>query len=43
MMDFIKEFWLWMLIPFVLVLAGLGILFLATSGGDGSPFTYDVF
>ncbi len=43
MKQFLAEFWLWILIPGVIVLAGL--IWLATSGGgdETSPFIYNVF
>lgn len=43
MKDFLKEFWLWILIPFVLMVGVLlAVLFFA--GGEGSnPFKYNVF
>ena len=42
MKDFLKEFWLWILIPGVVVAAG--ILWLLMQDGDASsPFTYNLF
>ncbi len=40
---FFREFWPWIVVPFVLVLAL--VAWLALSGGDDSvtPFTYEVF
>jgi hypothetical protein len=40
---FFREFWLWIVVPFVLVIAA--VAWLAFSGGDDSvaPFTYEVF
>jgi hypothetical protein len=44
MKDFFKEFWLWILIPFVLVIGGLLALYLMAGGSDASsPFVYNVF
>ena len=43
MKAFIKEFWLWILIPFVLVIGGLIVLYLLTGGEEASPFQYNVF
>ncbi len=43
MKNFLREFWLWIVIPFALVI-GLLILLFALSGGDGSsPFVYNIF
>ena len=43
MIDFLKEFWLWILIPFVLMI-GLLVAVLVFAGGDGSnPFNYNIF
>ena len=43
MLAFLRENWLWMLLPFALVLLGVGILFYLAAGGESSPFTYDVY
>jgi len=44
MKEFFAEFWLWIVIPFVLVLGGLLFLYFWAGAGDGtSPFTYNVF
>ena len=44
MSEFIKEYWLWILLPFVLVVGGIGVLILLSgSSGDFSDFTYNVF
>jgi hypothetical protein len=44
MKDFLAEFWLWIVIPFALVLGGLAFLYFWSGGGEGSsPFTYNVF
>ena len=40
---FFKEYWLWILIPFVLVIGGLGVLYFMSSGSTFSDFTYNVF
>ena len=42
MIDFFKEFWLWILLPFVLVIGLLVVLYLM-SGDSISPFQYNVF
>ena len=42
MKRFLAEFWLWILIPGVIVAAGL--LWLAMSGDqEASPFVYNIF
>ena len=44
MKDFLAEFWLWIVIPFVLVIGGLAFLYFWAGGGDSaSPFQYNVF
>jgi hypothetical protein len=41
---FLREFWLWIVIPFVLVILGLLVLmWLAGSGDSASPFQYTIF
>ena len=40
MIDFFKEFWLWILIPFVLVIGLLVVLYLMSGGDPISPFQY---
>ena len=42
MKDFLREYWLWIAAPFVVVVAGLIVLWWTTSGDGPSPFTYDV-
>ena len=43
MIGFLREYWLWILIPFAIVLGGLALL-VFLSGGDGvSAFQYNVF
>lgn len=41
--EFIKEYWPWILIPFVVVLAVIVVLVLMAGGGGSSDFTYNVF
>jgi hypothetical protein len=42
MLDFLKDYWLWILVPFVLVLGGLGLL--VVLGGEGlGQFSYNIF
>ena len=43
MKDFLAEFWLWIVIPFVLVIGGLVVLYLMSGGDSSSPFVYNVF
>jgi len=43
MIDFIKDVWLWIVIPFVLVAAGIAYLVLSGGTDGGSPFNYNVF
>jgi len=44
MKAFLKEYWLWILIPFVVVLGGLALLYFWAGGDQGSsPFQYNVF
>ena len=45
MLDFIKENLLWIVVPFVLVVAAVGILLYVTSGDGGADngFVYNVF
>ena len=42
MTDFFKEFWLWILIPFVLVIGMLVVLYLMSGGDSISPFHYNI-
>jgi len=43
MKEFLKEYWLWIVIPFVLVLL-LVLVALFLTGNEGStPFQYNVF
>lgn len=42
--SFLAEYWLWIVIPFVLVFLGLVAIYFLAGGGDGaSPFQYNVF
>ncbi len=44
MKNFLAEFWLWIVIPFALVLGCLAFLYFWAGAGDGaSPFAYNVF
>lgn len=41
---FLKENWLWILAPIVLVLGGLVVLMMSTGGGnDDQPFIYNIW
>ncbi len=44
MIEFLKENWLWILLPFLIVLGGL-LFFVMTGEADDSvaPFQYNVF
>ena len=43
MKDFFADYWLWIAIPFALVVAGLAFLyFWADGSGGASPFVYDI-
>lgn len=45
MKNFLKEYWLWILIPFLLVVGGLAVLTFALGDGDGGggDFVYPMF
>ena len=43
MKAFLKEYWLWILIPFVLVIGGLVAVYLLAGDEGASPFQYNVF
>jgi hypothetical protein len=43
MKAFLKEYWLWIAIPFVLVVGGLALLWLMMGDGGSSPFSYSIF
>jgi len=40
--DFLEEYWLWILIPFVVV-GGIAALLLVSGGGGASMFDYNIF
>jgi len=42
-MQFLKEYWVWILVPFLLVIGGLTALYLMSGGSSFSDFTYNVF
>lgn len=43
MKAFLKEYWLWIAIPFVLVVGGLALLWFLMGDGGSSPFVYSIF
>ena len=43
MKAFLKEYWPWIVIPFVLVLGGIAALWFFLGADEGSPFVYNVF
>ena len=43
MKEFLQEFWLWIAVPFLLVVLGLAALWFLSSDGGPTPFTYNVF
>ncbi len=43
MKQFLAEFWLWILIPAVLVTLALAALLMLGGGEGDSPFVYNVF
>jgi hypothetical protein len=43
MKRFLRENWLYIVLPIVLVVLGLGALFLFTGGSEASPFIYNIF
>ena len=42
-MGFLKEYWLWIVVPFVLVIGAILLFLYSTSGDAVSPFQYNVF
>ena len=43
-MRFLRENWLWIVLPFFVVLAGMAVLISMSDGGDAAPpFQYSVF
>jgi len=41
--SFLRENWLWIVTPIVLVLVGLVALILLSDGGVDAPFIYNIF
>ncbi len=42
-MNLVKEYWLWVLIPFVIVVGGIAVLYWMADGATGSDLIYNVF
>jgi hypothetical protein len=42
-MGFLKEYWLWIVVPFVLVIGAILVFMLMTESDPVSPFQYNVF
>ena len=43
MKDFLKEYWLWILIPSLVVAVGILFLVMAGNSDSSSPFVYNIF
>jgi len=43
MKEFLKEYWLWIVVPIVLVLGALAVLLWLSGDGGASPFQYNLF
>ena len=43
MKAFLKEYWLWILIPFVLVAGAIAVALLMMSNDGSSPFVYNIY
>jgi hypothetical protein len=43
MRDFFAEYWLWILVPSLVVAAGIVLLVIAGGSDDLTPFKYNVF
>ena len=43
MKEFLKEYWLWIVVPIVLVLGALALVFFLSADDGASPFQYNVF
>ena len=42
-MEFLREYWAWILLPFVLVLGALAALYVTSAGGSAPDFVYIPF
>jgi len=40
---FLREYWLWIVIPFVLVVGGLALAWLMMSDEGATPFVYNIY
>jgi uncharacterized protein DUF5989 len=43
MKEFIKEYWLWIVVPIALVVALIAVLVFLSGGESASPFQYNIF
>jgi hypothetical protein len=43
MKDFFAEYWLWILVPSLIVAAGIVLLVMASGSDSSSPFVYNIF
>jgi hypothetical protein len=43
MKAFLKEYWLWIVIPFVLVIGGLALAYFLMNDDSTSPFVYNIY
>ena len=43
MKEFLKEYWLWIVIPFVLVVGGLALAWLMMGDEGATPFVYNIY
>jgi len=43
MKAFLKEYWLWILIPFVLVAGAITVALVMMSNDGASPFVYNIY
>lgn len=43
MKAFLKEYWLWIVIPFALVVGGLALAWLMMSDDGATPFVYNIY
>jgi len=42
-MSFLKEYWLWIVVPFVLVIGAILLFVMLTENDPVAPFQYNVF
>ena len=43
MSDFFKEYWLWILVPFAVVLGAIAVLYFLADGSGSGDFVYNIF